>query len=96
MCECARGYFFPNSNAAEKYYNGSQIEEDNITETTSSRYRCTRCAPGCDVCTDASPCIFTRNVYVKAIILVLTIITIFVIIIASVIIFHLRENKVLT
>lgn len=98
-CECAPGYFFPDTHASNKYYNGSEIEAymtpNNMSNITSyNRYRCNQCAPGCVTCTTAAPCLFTRNLYIKAVVLALTIITIVVIVIVSVLIFHLRESKV--
>lgn len=99
-CECAPGYFFPDVHASNKYYNGSEIEAymtlNNMSYITSyNRYRCNQCAPGCVTCTTAAPCLFTRNLYIKAVVLALTIITIVVIVIVSVLIFHLRESKII-
>lgn len=99
ICKCAKGYFFPNSNAEEKFYKGYDIEADVDSAlnnmTSLYKYSCTRCAPGCDVCTDMSPCLFTRNVVIKVLILILTFIVIVFIIIASGIIFRLKESKVI-
>ncbi|XP_061195604.1 probable G-protein coupled receptor CG31760 [Saccostrea echinata] len=96
ICTCAKGYFFPSIKAEEKFYNGSDIEnsyKDNMTSL--SQYRCTPCAPGCAVCIDSSPCLFTRNMAMKVIILVLTIIIIILILLVSALVYRLRENKVM-
>lgn len=96
ICKCAKGYFFPDSEAKEKYFKGYDIEQHVAINNTTSlfKYTCTRCAPGCEECTDRSPCLFTRNVYIKVLVLVLTSFIIILIFIASGIIFRLKESKV--
>nr|XP_022313874.1 probable G-protein coupled receptor CG31760 isoform X1 [Crassostrea virginica] len=95
ICKCAKGYFFPDSEAKEKYFKGYDIEQHVAINITTSlfKYTCTRCAPGCEECTDRSPCLFTRNVYIKVLVLVLTSFVIILIFIASGIIFRLKESK---
>ena len=96
ICKCAKGYFFPDIEAKEKYFKGYDIEQHVAINNTMSlfKYTCTRCAPGCEECTDRSPCLFTRNVYIKVLVLVLTSFVIILIFIASGIIFRLKESKV--
>ncbi|XP_056017298.1 probable G-protein coupled receptor CG31760 [Ostrea edulis] len=97
ICTCAKGYFFPDTSAKHKFFKGYDIEDDftsgNITSTY--QYRCTPCASGCDVCTDSSPCLFKRNIFIRTPFLILTIITIILILIASGFVFRLKESKII-
>lgn len=79
-CVCKTGFYFPNTEAIFKNYNGTILEEEyekklmgaNWTYYDNfSSFQCLACAEGCDDCVDASPCIVSLNMVLRSILLVL-------------------------
>ncbi|KAG7310327.1 hypothetical protein JYU34_003099 [Plutella xylostella] len=72
-CHCRRGFYFPNTTAPARYYNGSDIEEEyekhlsmqSSLYSTASGFECVPCAEGCDACDDGSPCVAALNWVVR-------------------------------
>ncbi|XP_012543877.2 metabotropic glycine receptor [Bombyx mori] len=72
-CVCKRGFYFPNTTAGNRYYNGSDIEEEYEKHLLHQRslyskteaYECLPCAEGCEACTDGSPCVAALNWVVR-------------------------------
>nr|XP_034832245.1 probable G-protein coupled receptor 158 [Maniola hyperantus] len=72
-CVCRRGFFFPNTTAENRFYNGSDIEEEYEKHLSSQRslyskattYECLPCAEGCEACIDGSPCVAALNWVVR-------------------------------
>ncbi|XP_045488585.1 probable G-protein coupled receptor CG31760 [Pieris rapae] len=68
-CVCRRGFYFPNTTAENRYYNGSVIEEEyekHLQQYQSlygqqSAFHCVPCAEGCEACIDGSPCVAALN-----------------------------------
>nr|XP_053640709.1 probable G-protein coupled receptor CG31760 [Cherax quadricarinatus] len=80
-CECRMGFYFPDTNSLNKYYNGSIIEEEYekkiMGEITAydeeGNFECLACAEGCETCEDASPCVVTLHWVMRAAILTLAV-----------------------
>ncbi|CAK1540361.1 unnamed protein product [Leptosia nina] len=78
-CVCRRGFYFPNTTAENRYYNGSVIEEEyekNLQHYHSlysqqSAFECIPCAEGCEACVDGSPCVAALNWVARTTIFVL-------------------------
>ena len=64
MCSCKPGYYFPDTSAAIKYFNGSDIdaEYDKYLQGNPNNYHdgfeCLKCSEGCTECEDDSPCVY--------------------------------------
>ncbi|XP_031769162.1 probable G-protein coupled receptor 158 [Galleria mellonella] len=72
-CLCRRGFYFPNTTAVNRYYNGSEIEEEyekhillqkNLYSLPDA-FECLPCAEGCEACVDGSPCVAALNWVVR-------------------------------
>ncbi|KAG4067605.1 hypothetical protein HA402_005377 [Bradysia odoriphaga] len=78
-CTCRKGFYFPDTNIPQKYFNGSTLEEEYeklmlnepSTYSNPNSYHCLPCAEGCDACKDASPCVAALNWPMRTSILVL-------------------------
>ncbi|XP_032778389.2 LOW QUALITY PROTEIN: probable G-protein coupled receptor 158 [Daphnia magna] len=83
-CECRDGFYFPDTNAPVRFYNGTVIEEEYEKKLMGldgvydqeGKFECLPCPEGCDVCVDDSPCIVTLNWVMRTTILILEIIVI--------------------
>ncbi|XP_047019043.1 probable G-protein coupled receptor 158 [Helicoverpa zea] len=72
-CVCRRGFYFPNTTADNRYYNGSDIEEEYEKHLLLQRslysipeaFECLPCAEGCEACIDGSPCVAALNWVVR-------------------------------
>ncbi|KAM3958610.1 LOW QUALITY PROTEIN: uncharacterized protein ACR2FA_007364 [Aphomia sociella] len=73
-CLCRRGFYFPNTTAVNRYYNGSDIEEEyekHLLVTSKNlfslpdAFECLPCAEGCEACVDGSPCVAALNWVVR-------------------------------
>ncbi|XP_030031268.2 probable G-protein coupled receptor CG31760 [Manduca sexta] len=72
-CVCRRGFYFPNTTAVNRYYNGSEIEEEyekHLLHQTNlysyiDAFECLPCAEGCEACMDGSPCVAALNWVVR-------------------------------
>ncbi|KAL1114823.1 hypothetical protein AAG570_007647 [Ranatra chinensis] len=79
-CVCRRGFYFPDTKASHRYYNGTVIEEEyeklmlgepndyNVTGV----FECLPCAEGCEACLDSSPCVVSLNWLLRTAILTLS------------------------
>ncbi|XP_041975014.1 probable G-protein coupled receptor 158 [Aricia agestis] len=78
-CVCRRGFYFPNTTAENRFYNGSDIEEEYEKHLLNQRslygetfaFECLPCAEGCEACVDGSPCVAALNWVVRSTILAL-------------------------
>ncbi|XP_063616366.1 metabotropic glycine receptor isoform X2 [Cydia splendana] len=78
-CVCRRGFYFPNTTADLRYYNGSDIEEEyeksllnqRSLYSTEHAFECLPCAEGCEACVDGSPCVAALNWVARTTILAL-------------------------
>ncbi|KAL4234147.1 hypothetical protein ACF0H5_005800 [Mactra antiquata] len=74
-CVCKDGFYFPDTSATHKYYNGSEIEiryREKIyghSDVYDTSFECLPCAEGCDTCEDASACVLTLNWIQRSIVL---------------------------
>ncbi|GLH10094.1 Probable G-protein coupled receptor CG31760, partial [Gryllus bimaculatus] len=68
-CVCRRGFYFPDTRAALRYYNGSAQES---AYGAPGAFECLPCAEGCDACVDDRPCVATLNWALRTTILALT------------------------
>ncbi|KAI9562198.1 hypothetical protein GHT06_013163 [Daphnia sinensis] len=83
-CECRDGFYFPDTSAPVRFYNGTVIEEEYEKKLMGldgvydqeGKFECLPCPEGCDVCVDDSPCIVTLNWVMRTTILILEIIVI--------------------
>ncbi|CAG4953770.1 unnamed protein product [Colias eurytheme] len=72
-CVCRRGFYFPNTTAENRFYNGSVIEEEyekhlqhhHSLYSKRSAFQCLPCAEGCEACIDGSPCVAALNWVVR-------------------------------
>ncbi|KAF9816712.1 hypothetical protein SFRURICE_018592 [Spodoptera frugiperda] len=72
-CTCRRGFYFPNTTADTRFYNGSDIEEEYEKHlllqpslySLPDAYECLPCAEGCEACSDGSPCVAALNWVVR-------------------------------
>ncbi|WAR11603.1 Y1760-like protein [Mya arenaria] len=74
-CVCKDGFYFPDTKAPNKFYNGSTIEVkyrekiDGISDYYEQNFECLPCAEGCDTCEDPSPCVLTLNWIQRSVVL---------------------------
>ncbi|XP_077294374.1 metabotropic glycine receptor [Arctopsyche grandis] len=79
-CVCRRGFYFPDTSAEYRFYNGTVIEEEyeklmmgEVNRyATSGIFECLPCAEGCEACKDSSPCVVSLNWLMRSAILALT------------------------
>ncbi|CAL1526677.1 unnamed protein product, partial [Lymnaea stagnalis] len=77
-CVCKDGFYFPDLGAKEKFYRGTDVEAEyekkrkGLLNRYDHDFQCLRCAPGCDVCTDSSPCILALNWILRSILLAIS------------------------
>ncbi|CAH2207954.1 jg6895, partial [Pararge aegeria aegeria] len=72
-CVCRRGFYFPNTTAENRFYNGSDIEEEYEKHLSNqmnlyskiTAFECLPCAEGCEACVDGSPCVAALNWVVR-------------------------------
>ncbi|KAF6216618.1 hypothetical protein GE061_000962 [Apolygus lucorum] len=84
-CVCKRGFYYPDTKALHRYYNGTQIEEEyeklmlgEVSEYNQSGvFECFACAEGCEVCLDGSPCVVSLNWLLRTAILALSCLPLF-------------------
>lgn len=80
-CVCKDGFYFPYLDHPEKYFNGSEIENEYEKKTKGVEnkyddpysYQCFMCEPGCVTCEDPSPCVLTLNWILRSILLAVSI-----------------------
>lgn len=71
ICQCKKGYYFPNHQAKTKHFTGESVEAayDAMLNGTSNGYKdefeCLACSPGCSECVDSTPCIFSSNLSIR-------------------------------
>ncbi|XP_076236374.1 metabotropic glycine receptor [Calliopsis andreniformis] len=78
-CVCKRGFYYPDTKSANRYYNGTVIEEEyeKLMMGEESQYdqegvfECLPCAEGCEFCEDDSPCVVSLNWLMRTAILIL-------------------------
>ncbi|CAG9582033.1 unnamed protein product [Danaus chrysippus] len=78
-CICKRGFYFPNTTSENRFYNGSDIEEEYekylsdqpSLYSSELAFECLPCAEGCESCVDDSPCVAALNWAIRTTILVL-------------------------
>ncbi|XP_022901196.1 metabotropic glycine receptor isoform X2 [Onthophagus taurus] len=80
-CVCKKGFYFPDTTAEKRYYNGSIIEEEyekaflqgvKSQYTVYSMFECLPCPEGCEQCEDDRPCVVSLNWVMRTVILVLS------------------------
>ncbi|KAK9883007.1 hypothetical protein WA026_001220 [Henosepilachna vigintioctopunctata] len=76
-CVCRHGFYFPDTKAEKRYYNGTVIEEEyeklmlghkNQYEKLGT-FECLRCPEGCESCEEDRPCVVSLNWLMRSIIL---------------------------
>ena len=77
------GFYFPDTETSEPWYNGSLLEEEydkklknqNVSlidlYDDDSEFQCLPCAEGCDSCENDSPCIVALNMVLRTILLII-------------------------
>lgn len=71
VCTCKRGFYFPDTLAPEKAFNGSVIEREHDRmlrgkpNDYENNFDCRQCSEGCDDCVDGSPCIYTLKIAIR-------------------------------
>ncbi|KAF5270913.1 hypothetical protein FQA39_LY08294, partial [Lamprigera yunnana] len=83
-CVCRLGFYFPDTKAERRYYNGTVIEEEyeKLMMGQDSQYgepgvfECLPCAEGCESCDDDRPCVASLNWVIRTVILILSFIII--------------------
>ncbi|CAH0562368.1 unnamed protein product [Brassicogethes aeneus] len=79
-CVCRRGFYFPETTAERRYYNGTVIEEEyeklmlgeNNQYGKEGIFECLPCPEGCEFCEDDRPCVVSLNWVMRTVILVLS------------------------
>ncbi|GLG94598.1 Probable G-protein coupled receptor CG31760, partial [Gryllus bimaculatus] len=79
-CVCRRGFYFPDTRAGDRHFNGSVVEEEfeKLVSGQASAYsvpgafECLPCAEGCEACLDERPCVASLNWALRTAILTLT------------------------
>ncbi|KAG8316793.1 hypothetical protein J6590_041213 [Homalodisca vitripennis] len=79
-CVCKRGFYYPDTKAAHRYYNGTVIEEEyeklmlgeENQYNNSEVFVCLPCAEGCEACLDGSPCVVSLNWVMRTAILIMS------------------------
>ncbi|XP_076061423.1 putative G-protein coupled receptor CG31760 [Oratosquilla oratoria] len=102
-CVCKSGFFFPDTAAARRYFNGSQMEEEYEKKMLGEPsfyeeegyFECLPCAEGCEICVDASPCVVSLNWFMRTAILLLAIIIILLLPVVLMFTFKYGHVKVL-
>lgn len=71
ICTCRRGYYFPESRAPLKAFNGTLIELEHDRKlrgepnSYEDSFECIRCSIGCDECVDDSPCLYSLKIVIR-------------------------------
>ncbi|CAH3041041.1 unnamed protein product [Pocillopora meandrina] len=71
ICTCKRGFYFPDSHASVKAFNGTLIERQHDRylrgdpNSYEEDFECIRCSVGCDECVDDKPCVYSSNSYIR-------------------------------
>lgn len=71
ICTCKRGFYFPDSQASLKAFNGTRIELEHDRKlrgepnSYEDSFECIRCSIGCDECVDDSPCVYSLKVVIR-------------------------------
>ncbi|PFX24932.1 putative G-protein coupled receptor CG31760 [Stylophora pistillata] len=71
ICTCKRGFYFPDSQASVKVFNGTliELEHDRHLRGDPNSYdedfECIPCSVGCDECVDDRPCVYSSNIYIR-------------------------------
>ncbi|CAH1788353.1 unnamed protein product [Owenia fusiformis] len=102
-CRCHPGYYFPNSTAASKYYNGLTLEAEylRMLENRLNHYdadaafQCLPCRHGCKQCDDDSTCLVESNILLRGVPLGIQSFCMTVSLIIAFIIVRLRKTKVM-
>ncbi|KAJ8321030.1 hypothetical protein KUTeg_002617 [Tegillarca granosa] len=100
-CECQQGYYFPLTNASNKYYTGITLENVyldylyNKTNFSASSFQCSPCSQGCDECEDDSPCMAKFNILLRGIPLGIQSFCITVTLVIGIAVLRLRKSKVM-
>ena len=94
-CVCRKGFYFPNPNAKKKYFEGRKVMDAKEHNKNYSAYDCLPCQDGCDECVDDSPCMYQRNMSLRAVFLTVNEIVKAVAIALGVFVFLFRESKVI-
>ncbi|XP_030831956.1 probable G-protein coupled receptor CG31760 [Strongylocentrotus purpuratus] len=99
QCVCKKGFYFPQPNNGENYYNGTILEEQHDLkiagrENIYDQLICKRCGEGCSECTDDRSCIFTFNWALRITFLVIQCLTIVAMIPLFIFTFQFRDVKV--
>ena len=92
-CECRKGFYFPDPNAKNKYFNGLDVK--NAHESNKSSFDCLPCREGCEECVDDSPCMYQRNMSLRTVFLAINVILKVLAVCLGVFIFVYRESKVI-
>lgn len=79
ICICRKGFYFPDTSAERRYYNGTVIEEeyeklivgDQSQYGATGVYECVVCAEGCESCVDGRACVVSLNWVMRSVILAL-------------------------
>ncbi|KAK3914081.1 putative G-protein coupled receptor 158, partial [Frankliniella fusca] len=80
-CVCRKGFYFPDTKATRRAFNGSHIEEEyekmqlqgqDSEYAVAGAFECLQCAEGCESCEDSRPCVLALNWAVRTALLVLS------------------------
>nr|XP_006817406.1 PREDICTED: probable G-protein coupled receptor 158-like [Saccoglossus kowalevskii] len=66
MCVCKKGYYFPDIGVENRFYNGTEVEQEHDKylldkENTWKKIGCIPCGKGCEECSDGRPCVLTHD-----------------------------------
>ncbi|XP_074000135.1 probable G-protein coupled receptor CG31760 [Rhodnius prolixus] len=83
-CVCKQGFYYPDTKATHRFYNGSLIEEEyeklmmgeDSMYNVSGVFECLACAEGCETCKDGSACVVSLNWILRTAILTLSLLPI--------------------
>ncbi|XP_076449182.1 putative G-protein coupled receptor CG31760 [Babylonia areolata] len=101
QCVCKKGFYFPDVKAAKRYYPGTVVEEQyerkrkHLPNNYDAAFECLQCAPGCEHCTDPSPCVLTLNWLQRSILLGVSGLIVCFILVLLWFTIHYREVKVM-
>ena len=100
VCKCKPGYYFPETGAAIKSFNGSDIEAEYDKQLRgepsaySHKFGCLKCSEGCATCDSERPCVYTAHRVLLIVLLAVDACMMVLTVAFGIIVYIHRDNKV--
>ena len=100
-CHCRSGFYFPNLNATQKYFTGTQLEHHFLSSmrgdlNITSEYQCLPCRQGCADCDNDGPCFVEYNILLRGVPLGFQSFCMTITLVLGIVVLRVRKCKVRT